>query len=244
MPRNNLADLKALAVVGAIGFAVFLFGPAAYLTYRAMTRPLPPASAPPVSDVQAPQGRLGEFGSTCGGPSRLPCRPGLLCSSGTDFSKTGVCQKDEGTVGRTAQADRQLGEGCKEGPCAPGLYCDQSASSEQGWVCRTQTGESPNILKAKLEGSEPIPGGYAAASGTKLKVSVQTANADGVTVLFVPNGADLGQVEVGMEKAPGGGFASKDGFLVADGMSGDFRIRAAATGTGYSVLDLPFATKD
>lgn len=111
-------------------------------------------------------------------------------------------------------------------------------------MCKSQDGQSPSILKAKLEGAEPVMGKYLAAGGTKIKLNVQTVNAEKVTVFFMSDAAQNDRTEVVMDKDPGGIFGSQNDFLVAKGISGYFRIEAHSVGVGYSILDLPFASKD
>jgi hypothetical protein len=240
MPKNkDTADFKVLVALGVIGFGLLIFGPAAYLAWKALTFGPPAETVVEETLSDAPVGALGELGSTCGGPDRLPCRPGLTCSTNTDFSKTGVCQKDEQASSAPGIAFRQLNETCAPPDfCAPGLFC---SGADPSGVCLASDASSPNILKLKIDGAEPVEGGYAAAVGDKLKLQVGTINTEEIEAYFLPTDPLGERIKISFVKEAAGDYSSIDSLEAKPLMDGQFMVKVMQ-GKAYAALSLPFAT--
>jgi hypothetical protein len=240
MPKNKEnTDFKILVALGVIGLGLLIFGPAAYLAWRAVTLSPPAETVVEEAQVDAPVGALGELGSTCGGSDRLPCRPGLKCSSNTDFSKTGVCQKDETAAASQGFAYKQLNEPCAlQDYCAPGLFC---SDADSGAVCLASDATAPNVLKMKIDGAEPVEGGYAAAVGEMLKLEVQTVNTVEVEAYFIPSAASGEWLKIELSKELAGDYLSAEPIEVKPLMDGQFVVKVKQ-GKAHAALGLPFAS--
>lgn len=245
--KNENTDLKMLAGLGVVGLVLLVLGPVVWLAWSIMSRaPETEAPAIPAQTAPGPVGALGELDSTCGGPSRLPCRPGLRCSTGMDFSKSGTCVKDEAAAPEgTAkpEAKLQLGETCGTELCAPGLFCSRQDDAGSTGVCRMSDAQAPNILKFKLVGAEPSAGSYVAAAGTTIYLEVSTVNADKATAYFIPEDPSRDRVAIALKKGQAGEYRSEKGFKAEKGMKGNFQVRVD-NGPSYAALDLAFATSD
>jgi len=248
MPRKNEnSDLKALAILGGIGLALMVMAPAIWLIWTVMTRPAEsPAPDAKVPTASGPVGALGELDSTCGGPNRLPCRPGLKCSNANDFSKTGVCEKD--LVSQPgARTYRQLGEACgysfpQSEDCAPGLVCRMANASSTRGLCAKAEKTSPQILKAKLEGAEPSGGEYLVSAKTGLSYSVETANAEVVRALWSPDKGSPGETK--LLRQAGGMFSNPLKGNWRPGATGTLTFRAFAEDGSFAILDYRLSSRE
>jgi len=250
--KNDNADLKAFAVLGVIGLIAMIFGPVVWLTWSYMKNlPAARVSTSSTTTASGPVGPLGELNSTCGGPDRLPCRPGLKCSNGTDYGKTGICIKDytpatTNVVAPSGPITKQLGEACVQPDyCASGLVC---AAGKQGnatttGICQKIDASSPNILKLKLDGAAPLQGKYSAAAGSTIKLDIQTINADRVEAYFVPSDAPAKRQPIALKQGVGGTYQSAADFKVMSKMTGDFTVWVFK-GASFAVLSLPFASQE
>ena len=125
--------LNVLIVLGSIGWVLaFSFG-----FYIAM-KLAPLTDATNDSNNTQMVGELGEEGSMCGGPQRLPCNPGLVCDATNGEAKTGRCVKDM----RAMSPLGEVGQSCGgDVGCSPGLMC---VSTEGGSFCMpVATGTAP-----------------------------------------------------------------------------------------------------
>ncbi|HWQ99523.1 MAG TPA: hypothetical protein VN397_01595 [Candidatus Methylomirabilis sp.] len=84
---------------------------------------------------------IGTYGATCGGPSRLPCEPGLICSvsSGDWTTSTGTCIPDSREIYPPGQSDALCDT---ERGCAPGLLCEHIGASATG-TCQSVATSTP-----------------------------------------------------------------------------------------------------
>jgi len=198
-----------------------------YLHVVEVTREIPmglPRGAAP-SQFVPPDEPLGELGSHCGGPLRLPCRSGLSCSvDGQDTQVLGLCVKPVGGI----PIMMQLNEACNlSTPCAAGLYC----AKDQG-VCKTIVNGFPRVTKLTLEGMQFDAGVYAAEAGKTVTIHVEAENA--VTVVArLHQGSGLTQL--GSLKSDGNGSYSAT-FSVTPGMSGLLEILATDPAKGTATL--------
>lgn len=249
MPRKNQnTDLKAFAILGVVGLALLVFGPTAWLVWSVMTRP-PEVQAPQTATttVSGPVGALGEMNSTCGGPNRLPCRPGLKCSNGSDYAKTGVCEKDESAAKSGSLVYRQLGEACRYAfpsseDCVPGLICRMANASSTAGECAKPENTSPQILKVKLEGAEPANGEYLVSAKTGLSYLVETVNVDTVRALWSPDKGSPGETK--LLRQAGGTFLNPLKGYWLPGASGTLTFRAFDKDGSFAILGYQIVSRE
>lgn len=246
--KNDTADLKIFAVLGVIGLMLMIFGPAAWLTYRYMAQQ-PEISAPasPTTTKTMPSGPLGELDSTCGGPNRLPCRPGLKCSNGIDYAKTGVCEKDLAAAKSGVPVYRQLGEACRYAfpvseDCAPGLVCLMANASSTPGTCIQPEKTSPQIIRVKLEGAEPASGQYLVSAKKGLSYTVETLNAETVRALWNPDKGSPGESK--LSRKTGGTFVNPLKGEWKAGVAGTLTIRAFDKAGSFAILDYRLASQE
>ncbi|OGL79243.1 hypothetical protein A3E39_00485 [Candidatus Uhrbacteria bacterium RIFCSPHIGHO2_12_FULL_60_25] len=119
--------LYILIVLGIISPIILGFLAAFFLTVYLPRPYVPPAPA-----------SLGERGTSCGGPGRWPCKPGLVCTVAPDewTTKTGECVTDT----RPVYPPGSAGNACdNERGCAPGLVCDRTGVAAGTCVSPTST---------------------------------------------------------------------------------------------------------
>jgi hypothetical protein len=198
-----------------------------YLHVIEVTREIPmglPRGAAP-SQFIPPNEPLGELGSHCGGPLRLPCRPGLSCSvDGQETQALGLCVKPVGGIPITMQ----LNEACSlSTPCATGLFC----AKDQG-ICKTIVNGSPRVTKLTLEGMQFDVGVYAAEAGKTVTIRVEVENATRVEARLRQG---TGLTQLGSMKSDGKGAYSVT-FSVTPGMSGLLEVLATDPVKGTAAL--------
>lgn len=95
LKEDSTLGFKLLAALGVFGFLALISLPIV-IGYFALSGKIPMLSTTektvqqPIPTVKTPE--LGEEGSACGGPARLPCKPGLACSNDASVSEsTGTC---------------------------------------------------------------------------------------------------------------------------------------------------------
>ncbi len=235
MPHDKTWDLKLYAVLGAV-FVLLVAGAAIVLIVLGTHKPLAPAAGKSSQSASKVTGKLGEISSTCGGPQRLPCRPGLKCSNGDDTQSYGTCVKVviPSTEGVLAQG--QLNEGCNElNACVPGLYCKQG-------ICASLESMAPRIQEMLLDGAQLNYGGYMAKPGTTITLNLQTLNAENVTIYYLSaDGSQTKKVEP-VAKSAGGKYSAD--FSIVKGMQGWLEARATAQSGDYSVLSVGIAASE
>lgn len=199
--------LKTLAIVG-VAALVFAFVTVFFVSYVALRTARTTTFQPTASGNGATNGAaglLGELGSACGGPQRLPCKPGLACSATGGAS--GTCVKD---VSQPSLNFQQYGEACGTNlpPCSAGLFC-RKPNAGQAWICDKLTDQAPYIVSIQPEGAQTDAGWYRAAAGSTVHVLVQAVNATHAVLSLIPKGTQTVQI-LGDMKPEGGGRYSLD----------------------------------
>jgi len=185
-----------------------------------------------------PNEPLGELGSHCGGPLRLPCRPGLSCSiDHVQSEMLGKCVKRE--VGASESLERahvaQVGENCVDEtqavsllPCATGLFCMKGRPAD---VCAVMTAASPKVSRVTLEGAQFDNGTYRAKAGRAIAVHVEVLNETQVQMRMGEPGAekDAGLLKKNSDGTYVGTLVIPSGFsgdvqIVVRGNMGDFSV--------------------
>ncbi|MBU1348906.1 hypothetical protein KJ781_02460 [Patescibacteria group bacterium] len=177
----------------------------------------------PDADDQETPG-LGEGGSACGGPMRLPCMPGYTCETRQD-QDLGICTK---TVEATTSRIRGAREGCGAvtGRCSDGLVCKLSPGLEAG-VCVEATETSPRVLSLKLKGMQQSQGWYLTEPGTEIMMTVQAVNADAVSAYLTQKGTDTVSARVKLVDLTRGNAGVFTGtFTALEGLLADLDIMA------------------
>ena len=177
---------------------------------------------PSTSTAQKAPG-LGEEGSACGGPMRLPCMPGLQCESSPD-EELGVCVKAAPSA--EPYTVRKENEACGDaaGRCDVGLVCKMSPGTANG-VCIAETGTAPKVLSLKLDGMQQSQGWYIADPGTNVTITVLAVNADSASVYLTPKGTETASERtklLDLTKQKGGTFVGT--FKVPVGLLDDFEV--------------------
>lgn len=180
-----------------------------------------------------PNEPLGELGSRCGGPLRLPCRPGLQCSVDHGTTSTlGLCERPEG-AGEARLG--QLGDACGAGKpyCVSGLYCKGAASAG---ACTTFAAGAPKIESIKLADAQFSEGWYFAEPDTAVFVTVTAVNAAFVDLRY--GDAPLGK----MEKGQGGTYTAN--VFVKKGPGGDLIAVVTAKNGDTAALSVKLASTE
>lgn len=99
-----------------------------------------------------------------------------------------------------------------------GTVCRPSPREAPG-VCVEAGATSPSVLKLTLDGMSHDGTTYIATSGSSVRISVQTINAKGVTVVFGPVG---GERSVVLSRGEGGLFTGE--YTVPPGLNGDLQV--------------------
>lgn len=137
---------------------------------------------------------LGERGSVCGGPERLPCGAGLICAHEINSdAPAGICEPapeaatSTDSVSQSKNGLSASGESCAVYStlghvCEPALVCNEGVPGLP--VCGEATTSSPRILSVKLDGAQLNEGVYRVIVGTKTTVTIQAVNAKSVQSNF------------------------------------------------------------
>jgi hypothetical protein len=138
---------------------------------------------------------LGELGATCGGPSILPCKPGLVCDVPPErwAIDEGKCIKDT----RPAPTMRNEGESCggANEQCGWGLVCTIPSGQAMG-TCTSMTPEDrPFIMAVIPQGMALVQGSYRANVGTKVDVLVRATGVTGGALYLKPLTASYNGVQ-------------------------------------------------
>jgi hypothetical protein len=149
---------------------------------------------------------LGEKGSACGGPMRLPCKPGLSCET-EESGGLGVCVAALPAVESHRVA--ALNEACGEltARCGIGSVCRTSPGLASG-VCIEEAAGSPKVLSVRFDGMQQDQGWYRAEPETAATITVQAVNAMSASVYLEPY-ADATTTRVkliDLERKEGGTF--------------------------------------
>lgn len=228
-------DLKVLAVIGgaiiALMFCVpFVFG---FLNARHQTAIKQAAYNQP----------LGQEGSGCGGTDRLPCGPGLRCST-SSIQELGKCVKDENKIQRAATYSA-VGKACDASRelCAPGSYCKRNNDTSAHWgTCSRFDVEAPFISSVRIENMQlDMSGVYRGAVDTKAKITVQAVNASSVSMaLEKPNTCldCFGETQT----LSGGLFVNS--FDIKQGLSDNLVIKATGKNGDVSVVIIAVASAE
>lgn len=185
---------------------------------------------------------LGEEGSRCGGPDRLPCGAGLACMGATSSSVYGVCEVPESVSTSTLRNLMQIGQSCvsDEVRCAPGLYCQQKMNTA---LCEKIDATAPHVASIKLEGAQPQSGKYLVQAGRAIQVVVQTVNASEAQIELLPS---VGVTEIGtptpLQKGQGGLYTSQ--FVMPAGREAELRVTVWSTNRDRSTLSLQVASQE
>jgi hypothetical protein len=243
-------DLKALAWLGLTGLVLLIALPVV-LGYVALVKYTSVVGQPGLEQERAAAYNepLGELGSRCGGPDRLPCRPGLACST-TDVKQIGKCEKSPVTGQKAAAA--QLNESCGgvQAPfCVPGLYCKNSAAagSEFKGTCKNFDATAPFISTVKIDGLQPdLGGGYRGKAESQAVINVQAVNASSVSMVLEAkegSGAAAAASPIGAVKAAGGGKYSAV-LTVKGGLNAEIVITAVSKNNETSQVKIPVAAAE
>lgn len=137
---------------------------------------------------------LGELGAACGGPSILPCMPGLVCSVPPERWATdeGVCVKDT----RPQPVTKNDGESCggENEVCAFGLTCEIASGTTSGMCRPMMPSNHPFILAIIPEGMKLVKGAYTAKTGTTVKVTVRATDVSEGKLYLKPSTASYAGV--------------------------------------------------
>jgi hypothetical protein len=243
---SSATDLKIFAWFGVVAVILIILVPVylGYITFMSI-RTTPNAMTPGSSaDKQVPSTYnepLGEAGSHCGGPSHLPCRPGLKCSNDPmKVESLGVCQAASATT-TSASGYVQLGGVCasegSEGFCATGLFCH---GVDELSTCEKMDATAPHVASLKFDGLQPVGGGYQGTAGTDVTIRVQAVNADtAIAWILRPDGPvtdgaitnDLGEL-----KKDSGGQFQLPMFALDQAHVGRLAVKVVAKNGDSSVL--------
>jgi len=162
-----------------------------------------------------------------------------VCSVAGDPKKLGTCERGAAT-GSTAFTG-QPGDTCTSGTsCAAGLFC--SALADGSGSCAAFKDDAPHILSMTLDGTQPVDGWYKAKPGTKVDLTVKTANVDAVTAKLqsLPGTQELSQDLGTLSKAPGGVYTAS--FTVKDGLQASLEVVVTASNGDQSALAVKVAS--
>lgn len=240
-PVSADIPLKIFAWLGAVAVILMFATLAIFIRVLPVSVPFPAQGDLGQAAYSEP---LGELGSHCGGPERLPCKPGTQCSyAGTDTAQYGVCQPAPTAAG-AATALSQQDQPCGDSMfCDVGLYCKKIGSGAAFYgTCKTVDSLAPFVVSVAMDGMQPDPnGGYRAAAGTKATVRVQTVNAKVLTMeLNVVNARVDATQSLGEVKAEGAGKYSAT-LNVVKGLSGKILITAESKTGDKSWLTIPIS---
>lgn len=228
-------DIKILVWIGGI-FAVLLMALPIIIVSVIYLRS-GPGSFPASSTTQSANG-LGEEGSACGGPMRLPCRPGLSCET-AEAGELGVCVKAQPAVEshRVGMLDEACGE--TSGRCGVGLACKTSPGTTSG-VCIGETATSPKVLSVRLDGMQQDQGWYRAEPGTDVKITVQAVNAKSASVYLEPYSTGTARTKlVDLEREEGGTFVGT--FKVPSHLNAELDVIVRDDGGSFSGMSVKAA---
>jgi hypothetical protein len=175
----KLSDLKVLAIVGAI-VAVLMFAVPILLGYIVFLKSTTLSGSETNDIVLREDEPLGEKGSRCGSNAHLPCRPGLICSA--TAPAVGVCNEDPGTPVVYPQLNAEC-DIVETPSCAPGLICEYTGGT--AGTCKPSSSASPHVASVRLDGFQPVQGGYTGAPGDVASAQIQTVNAKSLSVMLV-----------------------------------------------------------
>src|SRR3989344_4185590 len=112
MPSSSATDLKIFIGLG-LGALLLMFTLPVFLGYVTVLKY--------EGEQQMKQGQtadtynepLGELGSHCGGPSRLPCRPGLTCNNDQNGKDSvGTCVASSSSSTGSSYLPGQINQAC------------------------------------------------------------------------------------------------------------------------------------
>jgi hypothetical protein len=177
-PSSTLG-LKIFAVLGALVLLGLVSLPV-FIGYLALSGKIPSmVQTENETPFTSTTTQLGELGSQCGGPARLPCKPGLTCSADPKVdNSTGVCEEAK----PESPGQPQAGMSCAEMPCANGLYCRKTTQT-----CATIDETAPHVVSVTVASSQLVEGVYEVPVDTATKITVQTVNAEKVTMMLNPD---------------------------------------------------------
>jgi hypothetical protein len=132
-------------------------------------------------------GGLGQEGSRCSGPERLPCMPGMVCEipeNGTWGVDYGVCVEDD----RPPATVVNEGETCNnvDVVCGMGMKCVISEGQSEGRCEQMVPNTRPFIMSVIPEDMELENGAYRANPGTEIIVRVHAMNVEEGEIYLKP----------------------------------------------------------
>jgi hypothetical protein len=188
---------------------------------------------------------LGELNSHCGGPSRLPCRPGLSCSNDQGIPNSiGTCIVSAATTTAT-YVPGQLNQTCNlsQSPaCTVGLYCKKINSTSQTGTCLKIDATAPHVLSISFQGLQPSEGWYVGKVGTKATINLETVNADSVSIILskVEGGGQLAGFIGNVQSLKGGKYSAP--FTVPAGLRAELLVTVTSKTGGTSSLSVNVAS--
>ncbi len=189
---------------------------------------------------------LGELQSRCGGPDRLPCRPGLFCSAGS-LEQMGRCEQTEPALNKTAiYADLQEACGGDARLCAPGYYCKKNQTSSKPWgVCVHFDAVAPFISSVKIENMQLDAAGiYRGVSGTEAKITVQAVNASSVSLELDKNEKTIDDPSPIVAPQAGGSGLYFSFLSINKGLAANLVIKAESESGDMSLVSIPVASAE
>lgn len=195
--------------------------------------------------VSTSTGGLGELGSQCGGAARLPCKPGLSCSTEPDpLDHMGTCVTATSTKSVTNTTSnptyQQVGESCNwpEEVCASGLYCKHGPLTT-GSACASMDANAPHVSSLKVEGASFEQSIYRIPSSKVAQVSFQVVNGDTVVVKLIPS--DGGTVTT-PKQDKGGNYTAQ--LTLQKGYEGKLELTVYSKAKDSSVVSIDVASSD
>lgn len=235
MTRSDSIRLFQIFAWAGIALIVVIVVATRLVSVLEVTREVPMGSSSGIADDQSiPLDEpLGELNSHCGGPLRLPCRPGLECSVDTrETESLGLCKKSSRV---SVAAPRQLNEACESSqPCAPGLFCKFEGGASS---CKTIVTGAPRVMSLKLVGAQQAEGVFRAKVGESIEIQVIAVNTKSARYRFRQGSTitDLGT----MKAVSDGNYVGS--LTMKTGMSGVLEVMADDPARGTAMLNVVVA---